>query len=79
MLFAERLKEVRTKRKLTQRKLAALVSERIEGSIKRNTISNYENEKSAPDLENLLAIAYALNCSIDYLLGFESELPDVIR
>ena len=79
MVFGKRLKEVRTKRNLTQDELTAFILERISGGLKRNTISNYETGISKPKFEILLAIADILKCSIDYLLGLDSEDPAIIK
>ena len=48
---------------ITQKQLA----ERL--NISQCTISEYENGKSIPSLENLYNLALALHVSIDYLLG----------
>ena len=49
MDFGKRLKESRVKRGLSQEELAYQVNQKTNGSIKRNTISNYENDVSHPD------------------------------
>lgn len=38
-------------------------------NVKANTISNWENEKSYPDLDSLQKMASILETSVDYLLG----------
>lgn len=62
-LLGNRIKEVRQSRGLTQENLAEL--------IKCNTshISNIENNYTKVSLNALLAIANALDTSIDYLLS----------
>lgn len=58
-----RLKELRTKRGLTQETLAEKLN------TTKGTISNYENGHSSPDGTMLTMLADALNTTSDYLLG----------
>lgn len=57
-----RLKELRKKNHYSQE----YVAEKL--NISRQAISNWENEKSAPDLENLMLLADLYNLSLDELL-----------
>ncbi|MDE6314078.1 MAG: helix-turn-helix transcriptional regulator [Lachnospiraceae bacterium] len=58
-----RIKEIRQSRKLTQENLAEIVC------CNTSHISNIENNHTKVSLNVLLAIANALNTSIDYLLS----------
>ena len=71
MDFSKRLKELREKCDLSQTDLANEINHRIEKSIKRTTISNWENENAIPDLYNLIALCEILHTTSDYLLGIE--------
>ena len=68
-LLEQRLKAARKAKKFTQDDLA----KRIKTT--KATISNYENGYSTPSNEMLIALAKALECSVDYLLGIE-HLPE---
>lgn len=77
-----KIKKVRQRRGLTQDTLAELVS------CNTSHISNIENNHTKVSLNVLLAIANALNTSIDYLLAnqyensslaLENEIMRVIR
>lgn len=63
MSFAERLKELREEKELTQTELGKIFS------LSKQTISSYENGGSTPGQETLKKIADFFNVSIDYLLG----------
>ncbi|MEO1096301.1 MAG: helix-turn-helix domain-containing protein [Bacteroidota bacterium] len=73
MDFGKRLKESRVKRGLSQEELAYQVNQKTNGSIKRNTISNYENDVSHPDYDTLRALGEILEISIDNLLNLRPE------
>jgi transcriptional regulator with XRE-family HTH domain len=66
--FAQRLRNARKTKKLTQEELATLV-----GTTK-TTISNYETGYSTPSFEMLNKIANVLDVTTDYLLG-RSDVP----
>lgn len=66
------LREARKEAQLTQRGLAELLH------ISQQTYSDYENGKTFPDMQTLLAIADRLNVSIDYLLGRTDDLGAVV-
>lgn len=61
--LAERLREVRRDRKMTQEYLAE------KANVSRPNLAKFETGKSIPTLETLSKIADALDVSIDYLLG----------
>ena len=67
-MFASRLRSVRMHRKLTQQKMADLLS------VSLNAYQKYEQRERAPSLETLVRIADELNVSIDYLLGRDEFL-----
>lgn len=60
---ADRIKELRKQKKLTQQGLA----DKIEAS--RDTITKYENARSTPTLAMLSLIADALDTTVEYLQG----------
>lgn len=64
----ERLREMRMKLKLSQKQVA----ERLNSSI--SSISGYETGEKTPSAEQLLALSYLYNCSVDYLLGKQKEV-----
>ncbi|HHY38838.1 MAG TPA: helix-turn-helix domain-containing protein [Clostridia bacterium] len=61
--FAERLRELRLKKDVTQVELGKLLS------LSKQTISSYENRGSTPDPETLQRLADYFDVSVDYLLG----------
>ena len=65
--FAERLKEERQKKNMTQAKLAEIAG------VSTQTISSYEKGGKSPNLDNAAAIAKALGVSLDYLAGGADE------
>lgn len=60
-----RLKELRTKHNLTQQQIADFLQ------ITQFTYSNYEKEKTQPDIEILKNLADFYKVSLDYLLEHE--------
>ena len=63
-IFAQRLKELREEKQITQKSLADIL-----GLNSRTTIANYEQNDREPDFETLIKIAKYFEVSIDYLLG----------
>lgn len=63
MLFAQRLKELRKEKKLTQAEL----SKKLEHGYM--VIANYESGRNEPSLADLIAICRILDVSSDYLIG----------
>lgn len=61
--FSERLKQLRSEKKMTQQALADLVN------VNRVTYTNWENGKREPELDKVVELATELNSTIDYLLG----------
>ena len=68
-VFAERLIAERKKKKLTQSELAE------KAKISAQTVSYYEKGTKRPTLENAIAIANALDISIEYLCGQDASRP----
>jgi len=58
-----RLKELRSKQRISQVKLA------MDLNMNQNSISRYENGEREADYETLIALADYFNVSVDYLLG----------
>ena len=63
IVFAQRLKELRTENNLTQTQVAAKLG------IRQQSYTRYENGTGEPSLDTLVALAKMYNVSIDYLLG----------
>ncbi|AYE35420.1 helix-turn-helix domain-containing protein [Clostridium septicum] len=61
--FADRLKEERTKKNLTQSELATILY------LGQTSVSKYENGKQIPETPTLQKIADFFEVSVDYLLG----------
>lgn len=68
----QRLKELRTKRDISQLKLAIALG------ITQNSISRYENGEREADYKTLIAIADYFGVSVDYLLG-RTDNPNVSK
>lgn len=66
----DRLKKLRTNRKLTQEELGKLVN------VTKVSISGYENGHRSPDTDTLQKLADTLDTSTDYILG-RTESPDL--
>ncbi|WP_371377684.1 helix-turn-helix domain-containing protein [Sporomusa aerivorans] len=63
IIFAERLKELRMKHKVSQAVLADLLH------VSQRQISYYETAQDTPSLPSLIAIADYFDISLDYLVG----------
>ncbi|MDE7181785.1 MAG: helix-turn-helix domain-containing protein [Clostridia bacterium] len=64
-VFAERLKELRLEKELSQRGLAKLLNLSVQA------ISQWENESRTPNAEAVAVIAKFFGVTSDYLLGLE--------
>lgn len=62
-VFAERLKDLRQEKGLTQTQLAELLS------TTQSTIGKYEREELQPNFEVLKKLCKVLEVSADYLIG----------
>ena len=69
--FSQRLKELRKKRKLTQKQLAENLG------IATSTIIKYERGEREPNIQNIKRFAQYFEVSIDYLLGFDEEFDNL--
>jgi len=65
--FGLRMRELRNKRGLSQRKAAKLLN------VSNSAVSGYEGNIRTPSLEVLTQIALLYNVSTDYLLGLENR------
>ncbi len=72
MKFTERLKELRTEKRLTQRELANFLG------LSANCVCEWEKGRSEPSIESLKALATCLECTTDYLLGFSDDFGNVV-
>ncbi len=63
MTFGQKLKQLRTDRKLTQSELAEKLN------LSKANISKYESDDIEPNLQTLTVISTLFNVSIDFLLG----------
>lgn len=61
--FGDRLKELRTKKSLTQEELAKLFN------TGKSSISNYENNSRLPDAVTICKYADFFGVTVDYILG----------
>ena len=68
MKFAERLKELRAERGVTQDKLAE------ETGLSQSALANWENGKRSPSAAAIISLAKYFNVTTDYLLGVTDEL-----
>lgn len=68
MIFAEKLKELRKQKGISQEQLAEKIY------VSRQAITKWESGNGIPDIENLLAISALFNESIDSLLSEEKSL-----
>ena len=72
MTIGERLRILRMEQGITQQQLAD------QAGISRSNINTWESGKSLPLPDGLIALANCLGCTVDYLLGRESEEGSVI-
>ena len=71
MKFCQVFKDLRKDKNLLQQEIA------IKINITRSTISDWENERSEPNIDQLLKLSDFFNCSIDFLLGREDDFGNV--
>lgn len=64
--FACRLKQLRTKNKITQKELAKFLN------VSQNAIFNWENGKREPSIDTISKIANHFKVSTDYLMGLNT-------
>lgn len=70
MQLGERLQKIRSDNNLTQEELAAMLH------VTRQTVSNWEHEKSYPDLESLIKISEHFDISVDMMLKEDSKMTN---
>jgi len=63
MTLGQRLKQLRTEQKITQKNLGKVFG------VAESTISMYESDSRMPDIDAIKSIAEYFNVSTDYLLG----------
>ena len=68
MYISKRLKELRTANGFSQEKLAELLD------VSRQTISSWENERSYPDVHNLIMLCDIYSVSLDDLMKGDIEM-----
>ncbi|MBQ3502941.1 MAG: helix-turn-helix transcriptional regulator [Clostridia bacterium] len=66
-VFAERLKDLRISKGLTQKEL----ERELEGKITASAIGWWETEKRIPKFDSVIIIAQYFGVSTDYLAGLE--------
>jgi len=66
-VFAERLKDLRISKGLTQKEL----EKELEGKITASAIGWWETEKRIPKFDSVIIIAQYFGVSTDYLAGLE--------
>ena len=65
--IGSKIKAARLKKKMTQEQVAELLG------VSRQTISNWENEKSYPDIISVIKMSDYYEASLDYLLKGEQK------
>ncbi|WEV70529.1 helix-turn-helix transcriptional regulator [Lactobacillus sp. ESL0785] len=73
MKFGEHLKQARLDKKLTQEQVAQ------EFAITRQTLSNWENEKSYPDINSLIKLSDYYQLSLDELLKEDTGMRETLQ
>ena len=68
MDIGNKLQRARTKANLTQEQVAEILG------VSRQTISNWENEKTYPDIRSVVSLSDLYNVSLDYLLKDKEEM-----
>lgn len=69
--FANRLKQMRTEQKISQKELARCLN------VSQNAVFNWENRKREPSIETIMAIADYFDVTPAYIMGWEVELKNV--
>ena len=67
MEYHNKLKELRTTNGLYQKTIAEKIG------VATNTYQSWERGLTQPDIFNLIKISTVYNCSVDYIIGNESE------
>lgn len=69
-MFAARIKILRLSKELNQVQLAEFLG------VKKQSVSNWENDNIMPSIEMLMKIADFFHVTTDYLLGRDIQDPD---
>lgn len=72
MSIGNQISAIRNEQQLTQERFGELFR------VTRQTVSNWENEKSYPDLQILIAMSNQFDVSLDTLLKGDSKMVEVI-
>lgn len=75
--FGNKLKELRTKRGLSQDELADRLNERFNATINKGMISKWENDIVEPRLDVARMLALFFNVSLDELLGIKDDIQTI--
>lgn len=67
MTFGDKIKSARVSKKLTQKQLADLIG------AKHNSVSDWEKDKSRPDMDTIELICGTLDINPSYLMGTKSD------
>ena len=73
MEIGKKLKEARMETKLTQEQVAEEIG------VSRQSISNWENEKSLPDIISVIKLSDLYNVSLDILLKGDKDMMEKIE
>ncbi len=65
--FGEKIKELRTEKRWTQKKLAEIIGQA------QSTIFYWEQNQQEPNISSLKKLCEVFNVSADYLLGLSDE------
>ena len=68
--IGSKIKAARIEKKLTQEQVAELLG------VSRQTISNWENEKSYPDIISVIKMSEYYGVTLDYLLKGEQKMKN---
>jgi transcriptional regulator with XRE-family HTH domain len=77
--FGERLKELRSKRGLSQEELADNLNEHFGSSINKGMISKWENDREEPRMEAVRNLAKFFNLKLDSLLDLNNPSVEDIN
>lgn len=72
-MFASRIKYLRQSKELSQVQLAEKLG------VKKQSISNWENDNIMPSVEMIIRIADHFHVSTDYLLGRDAQGADAVH
>ena len=67
------LKRIRESKKVSQKQMAAMLSERLGKEIKTRTYGSWERQEVTMDLEQAYYCATVLGCTLNDIVGMKSE------